>query len=84
MGTNTDVSEYVTHKDTDIPEVTMGIWVTLRCLARRLPPNSREVPDYVEEWLEKGGNSKPGKDTQAPPKVLYWLIKTIDDPAWAE
>ena len=62
-------------------DVTMGSWVTARCLKRSADHNI-PMPDYVKLWLDEGGNSAPGPNDVAPVAVLEWLNKTIRDPTW--
>lgn len=63
-------------------EKMIGEWVTARC-AKRYNLKGK-MPDYVITWLETGGNSPVNQDSEAPPDVEGWLIKTIDDPDWPE
>ena len=62
-------------------EVRMGMWVTARCVARAAV-FGKPMPDYVKVWLDTGGNSPPDGTTEAPPNVMGWLVKTIEDPDW--
>ena len=62
-------------------EVVMGNWVTARC-KKRVKDTGKPMPPYVVHWLETGGNSPPDESTEPPPRVLGWLVKTIDRPAW--
>jgi len=61
----------------------MGEWVVARC-QKRAEEHEKPMPQEVKNWLDDAGNSEPDRDTAAPAKVLYWLVKTIDDPAWPD
>ena len=65
-------------------ERRMGEWVAARCQKRAEEPNKKPMPQEVKDWLDDAGNSEPDKDTAAPAEVLYWLVKTIDDPDWPD
>ena len=62
-------------------EILLGNWVAARC-KKRVKDTGRQMPPYVVDWLETGGNSPADENTEPPPNVLGWLVKTIDRPAW--
>jgi len=63
-------------------EGLMGDWVTARC-RKRVKETGKPMPPDVANWLDTGGNSPADENTEPPPRVLGWLIKTIDEPIWA-
>ena len=64
-------------------ETRIGRWVTDRC-TKRAQCTGKEMPQEVREWLDEGGNSAAGPNTRATPRVLGWLVMTIDEPHWPE
>ena len=68
--------------DTDYA-VQMGKWVEARCL-KRVVDHGKPMPQKVKDWLDEGGYSPAGPDTDPTTRVMRWLTRTIDDPDWAE
>ncbi len=73
------------HLDDDKYERIIRDWVYHRCCKRHKhvcgPP-----PKYVQEWCDwfvcicEGHSGE--EDVPAPPSVVEWVNKTIEDPPW--
>lgn len=64
-------------------ENLLGKWVTAR-LKKRYDLGHKPMPDAVCTWVKTAGKSPADENSEAPSEVLGWVIKTIEDPDWAE
>ena len=64
-------------------EELLGQWVAAR-LKKRYDLGHGAPPDAVCTWVRTAGNSAADQNCEAPALVLGWLIKSIEDPDWAE
>ena len=83
MATDKGKSEEVVEPNVYQHEEAMGKWVADRC-RKRAKKYDKPMDPKVVEWLETGGNSPPTEDTPPSSIALGWVIKTIENPAWAE
>jgi hypothetical protein len=60
----------------------MGEWVAARCQKRLERWPEEGMPDYVKHWLDHGGYSPAGPDTNPTVRVAGWLNQTTTDPEW--
>ncbi|MHC4414213.1 MAG: hypothetical protein ACYS0G_02895 [Planctomycetota bacterium] len=67
-------------------EDIMGAWVRGRCMLRESFGHS--MPKEIKDWLETVAGKPPVSNVNplesANSDVLGWLLKTIEDPDWAE
>ena len=63
-------------------EHMLGDWVEGRCVIR--DAGGKSMPWYVTDWLDGISKGPGGLDPKqpAPPNVLEWVGKTIEDPDW--